>query len=98
MSDVVRVALAGAGRAGLVHGRNFATGVPGAQLVALADPSREARERAAAELGCGLVFEDPVSAVTHDRVDAVVIASPTFTHAEVACAALEAGKHVLCEK
>jgi predicted dehydrogenase len=98
MTELLRVALVGAGRAGLVHGRNLATGVPGARLVAVADPVPEARQRAAAELGCQRTLADPLAAATDDGVDAVVIASPTFTHAAVAVAALQAGKHVLCEK
>jgi myo-inositol 2-dehydrogenase/D-chiro-inositol 1-dehydrogenase/scyllo-inositol 2-dehydrogenase (NAD+) len=98
MTDLVRVALVGAGRAGMVHGRNFAAGVAGARLVAVADPSQEARERAAVELGCERALADPLAAATDDGVDAVVVASPTFTHAEVAGAALRAGKRVLCEK
>jgi predicted dehydrogenase len=98
VTDLVRVALVGAGRAGLVHGRNFAAGVPGARLVTVADPVPEARERAAAELGVQRALADPLAAATDDGVDAVVVASPTFTHAEVAAAALAAGKHVLCEK
>jgi predicted dehydrogenase len=98
MTVDLRVLVVGAGRAGLVHGRNFAAGVRGARLVALADPDSVALERAAAELGCDRTFADPITAVTDDAVDAVVIASPTFTHAEVATAALSAGKHVLCEK
>jgi predicted dehydrogenase len=98
MTDLLRVALVGAGRAGLVHGRNLAAGVPGARLVAIADPVPEARERAAAELGCQRTLADALDAATDDGVDAVVVASPTFTHAAVAVAALQAGKHVLCEK
>lgn len=98
MTDLVRVALVGAGRAGLVHGRNFSAGVPGARLVAIADPAAEARQRVAAELGCRRTLADPLDAATDDGVDAVVVASPTFTHAAVAVAALQAGKHVLCEK
>jgi predicted dehydrogenase len=98
MTDLLRVALVGAGRAGLVHGRNFAAGVPDARLVAIADPVAETRQRAAAELGCQRTLADPLDAATDDGVDAVVVASPTFTHAAVAVAALQAGKHVLCEK
>ena len=98
MSSDIRVLLTGAGRAGLVHGKNFARGLDGAKLIAVADPSQEARERAAMELGCELLFDDPIAAVRDDRVNAVVIAGPTFAHADLALAALELDKHVLCEK
>ena len=98
MSDALNVVLVGAGRAGLVHGRNFAVGIPGARLAAIADPSADARERAARELGCDRLFEDPLEAIAGQGVDAVVVAGPTFTHAQIAVAALQAGMHVLCEK
>jgi predicted dehydrogenase len=98
MSTELGVAVVGAGRAGLVHARNFASGVGGARLVALADPSEETLAAAVAETGAEETYVDPLEAVAADSVDAVVIASPTFTHAELAVAALAAGKHVLCEK
>lgn len=98
MSDELRIVLVGGGRAGLVHGRNFAAGVRGARLVGVADPDREAASEAARELGVDRTWSDPLEAVTTDEVDATVITSPTFTHADLATAALEAGKHVLCEK
>src|SRR4029453_13379916 len=77
---------------------NLAVGVPGARLVAVADRVPEARQRAAAELGCQRTLADPLAAATDDGVDAVVIASPTFTHAAAAGAAPQAGKDVLCAK
>jgi predicted dehydrogenase len=98
MGGDIRVVLIGAGRAGLVHGRNFAAGVRGARLVGVCDPDDATREAALAELDCDRSFSDPIEAVTDDDVDAVVVASPTFTHAKVTVAALEAGTHVLCEK
>lgn len=98
MSGELGVAVVGAGRAGMVHARNFASGVPGARLVALADPDEEALVVASAATGCDRTSTDPLQAVTGDEVGAVVVASPTFTHAEVAVSALAAGKHVLCEK
>lgn len=94
----LRVSLIGAGRAGMVHGRSFQAGVPGARLVAVADPSEEAREAARRELGIERTFADPLAAAEDSGTDAVVIATPTFSHAEIAIAALDAGKHVLCEK
>jgi predicted dehydrogenase len=98
VSRRLQVLLVGAGRAGLVHGRNLAAGVPGARLAAVADPEPDARARAAAELGCGEANGDPLEAAADDRFDAVIIASPTFTHSGLAVAALRAHKHVLCEK
>ncbi|MQA85863.1 MAG: oxidoreductase [Streptosporangiales bacterium] len=98
MSDTIRVLVVGLGRAGMVHARNHAGTIPGSRLAAVADPDPAARERAATELGCEQVYDDPVRAAAEADVDAVVIASPTFTHADVAVAALDAGRHVLCEK
>jgi myo-inositol 2-dehydrogenase / D-chiro-inositol 1-dehydrogenase len=92
------VAVVGVGRAGMVHARNFASGVAGARLVALSDPSEDVLAAAAVETGCEQTFTDPLEALGAEGVDAVVIASPTFTHAELARAALAAGTHVLCEK
>lgn len=43
-------------------------------------------------------YEDPPALLADSRVDAVVIALPTALHATLAVAALEGGKHVLCEK
>src|SRR5918999_4356057 len=82
----------------MVHARNLRAGVPGARLAGIADPSPQALAAAADELGDVPTFEDPLAAVAADGVDAVVVASPTFTHADVAVAALDAGRFVLCEK
>ena len=98
MSGTLGVAVVGAGRAGLVHARNLAAGVPGGRLAALVDPDPAVLRRAARDVGCERSFTDVGPALADEAIDAVVIASPTFTHAEVAVAALESGKHVLCEK
>lgn len=98
MNSELRVALVGAGRAGMVHARNFASGVRGARLVAVADPDEQALAAAASELGVDRTFTDAIEAAGADGIDAVVIAAPTFIHADVAVRALEADKHVLCEK
>ncbi|MGH3095047.1 MAG: Gfo/Idh/MocA family oxidoreductase [Streptosporangiales bacterium] len=98
MNRELRVCLVGAGRAGQVHAKNLAEGVRGARLAAVADPDHAAGLAVADRLGVAAVVEDPVAAVTSDDVDAVVVAAPTFTHADIVVSALEAGKHVLCEK
>ena len=53
---------------------------------------------AAAQLGWAGVETDWRALLTRDDIDLVDICSPGDTHAEIAIAALEAGKHVLCEK
>jgi predicted dehydrogenase len=67
---------------------------PGVELAAVVDPDPEVRTHVGATPGYG-VLEDALEAV---ECDAVLVASPPGTHHVVAKAALEAGKHVLCEK
>ena len=67
---------------------------PGVGLAAVVDPDPEARRYVEATPGYG-VLEEALAAV---ECDAVLVASPPRTHHGVAKAALEAGKHVLCEK
>jgi myo-inositol 2-dehydrogenase / D-chiro-inositol 1-dehydrogenase len=52
LADPVRVGLIGAGRIGTSHATLLARRVPGAKLVAVADPRRGAAEALAAGLGC----------------------------------------------
>jgi predicted dehydrogenase len=93
----VGVAVAGAGAWGINHVRTFAD-EPGCRLAWVCDPDAAARDRAAA-LAPSARLAPTLDAVLDDRsVDAVVIASPAATHAELACHALAAGKHVLVEK
>jgi myo-inositol 2-dehydrogenase/D-chiro-inositol 1-dehydrogenase/scyllo-inositol 2-dehydrogenase (NAD+) len=98
MGTDIGIVLVGAGRAGLVHGRNLAAGVRGARLVGVCEPDDASRTAALDELGCTVGFADPLDAIADDDVDALVVASPTFTHADVVTAAMKAGVHVLSEK
>ncbi|HEX8559590.1 MAG TPA: Gfo/Idh/MocA family oxidoreductase, partial [Pyrinomonadaceae bacterium] len=70
----------------------------GARVVAVASGRRENAERAAREFGIPFVADDWRGVVGRDDVDLVSIVTPPVTHAEMAVAALEAGKAVLCEK
>ena len=98
MSEI-GVCVVGSGRAGLIHGRNFSSGrVPGARLVSVVDPHADACRHACEELGVEASFHDFRDAIKDPAVDAVVVATPTKHHAEVAVAAADAGKHILCEK
>jgi myo-inositol 2-dehydrogenase/D-chiro-inositol 1-dehydrogenase len=95
-SDRVRIGLVGAGRIGTSHATLLARHVPGAELVAVADPRPAAATALAAELGCRSVatadlFADPM-------IEAVVITASSSVHASLVVAAAEAGKAVFCEK
>ena len=67
---------------------------PGVELAAVVDPDPEARHYVETAPGYG-VLEEALESV---ECDAVLVASPPGTHHVVAKAALEAGKHILCEK
>lgn len=98
-ADLVGVCVIGAGRAGMIHARNVASGrVPGARLVALVEPVDEARRAAAAELEPDQVYGDYRQALADPHVHAVVVAAPSNCHRAMVVAASENGKHILCEK
>jgi myo-inositol 2-dehydrogenase/D-chiro-inositol 1-dehydrogenase/scyllo-inositol 2-dehydrogenase (NAD+) len=98
-SGSIGICVIGCGRAGLIHGRNFCDRrIPGAELVALADPVASARESACRELHIERDYSDYCAALDDPRVDAVVVSTPTRQHCEIAMRAAEAGKHILCEK
>jgi predicted dehydrogenase len=97
--DVIGVALIGTGAIAL------ANHVPGlrycaheVKLVSLCDSDAAALARASASTGVTRAFEDWRHVIDDPAVDAVIIATPNFTHAPIALAAVAAGKHVLCEK
>jgi myo-inositol 2-dehydrogenase/D-chiro-inositol 1-dehydrogenase/scyllo-inositol 2-dehydrogenase (NAD+) len=81
----------------MIHARNFAAKVPGARLIAGADPSEQARSAAVDELDCR-TFPDFRRAFDEEDVDAVVVATPSVLHKEAVLEAARRGKHVLCEK
>lgn len=70
----------------------------GARVVAVASGHRENAERVAREFGIPLVAGDWREVVECEDVDLVCVTTPPVTHAEMAGAALDAGKAVLCEK
>ena len=96
--DRVGVALIGSGRMGAFHAETVARRLPGAWLVAVADPAPGAAERLATALGADRAVTDVQQVWADPDVDAVVIAAPARFHTELVVAAAAAGKHVFCEK
>ncbi len=91
----VRFAILGAGRIGKVHASAVAS-VPGAILVAIFDPMPAAAEAIRTAYGCDIRSIDAIEAAAD--VDAVVICTPTDTHADLIERFTRAGKAVFCEK
>jgi inositol 2-dehydrogenase len=93
----VRIGLAGLGRMGRIHAANLAARCPSARLACVFDTDAGAARQAGERFEVPWVtsYEDMLAG---DRVDAVAIATPTATHAELAVRAAQVGKHVFCEK
>jgi myo-inositol 2-dehydrogenase / D-chiro-inositol 1-dehydrogenase len=91
----VRFALLGAGRIGKVHAKAV-TGDANARLVAVTDAMVPAAQAIADQYGCEVRSMDAILASAD--IDAVVICTPTDTHADLIEAFVKAGKAVFCEK
>jgi predicted dehydrogenase len=93
--DLVRVGVVGVGVMGSNHARVFA-GLPGTELVGVADPDAKQTEFVARALNCAAV--GTVEELLDMGVDAITIAAPTHLHRDVALACIARGVHVLVEK
>ena len=101
MTQTVKYAIVGCGMMGREHMRNLAL-VEGARLVAIADPDAGSRERA--QLQAEKLGQDP--AITGDTesvadrgdIDAIIVASPNFTHHDLLKRLMDAGPALLVEK
>ncbi|MGB7269145.1 MAG: inositol 2-dehydrogenase [Albidovulum sp.] len=91
----VKFGVLGAGRIGQVHARAIAS-VSGAELVAIADPVAAAAKAVQDAYGCAIRTIDEIAA--SDDIDAVVICTPTDTHADLIEEFAKRGKAVFCEK
>ncbi len=97
MSEIA-VGVIGTGGMGARHALNLHTHVASARVSAIYDLDPAHARNAAAAAGTPRVFDDPHNLIDSGDVEAVVIASPDPTHADLAAACLRAGKPVLCEK
>ena len=94
----IRYGIVGSGMMALEHIANLAL-IPGATVTALADPVAASLDRAAAAVGHDVArFDDAAALAASGLCDAIVVASPNFTHAEVLRPLMAAGLHILCEK
>ncbi|MDY2968856.1 MAG: inositol 2-dehydrogenase [Butyricicoccus pullicaecorum] len=96
----LRIGVVGCGRIGKLHIDNLINAVPGVEVIAVADPMIDksgARDWCAAR-GITNVSADYMDVINNKDVDAVFVCSSTDTHSVISLAAVNAGKHVFCEK
>lgn len=95
--STVKVGVIGLGSISEMHIQSYMNN-PEAELIAVTDVNEErAREKAEA-LNIPYYYTDYKTMLANEEVEAVSICTWNNTHAEIAIAALEAGKHVLIEK
>lgn len=94
----MQVGIIGCGRVAEERHLPAASAVAEVRLAAAADPDPARLDRVAGRYGIAQRFRDYRALLDRRDIAAVAILTPTPSHAEIALAALEAGKHVLLEK
>ena len=98
MSDKLKIGIIGTGIIGKSHVRSYQSMQNDVEIVAVADINESEAQRVAQEYNIPHVFSDYRDLLKIDEIDSVDVCLPNFLHAPVTIAALEAGKHVYCEK
>lgn len=93
----LNIGVIGTGAMGAAHVRFLAGGVPGVAIAEIYDRDTARAHEVGAAVGAG-VADSAEALIASGGVDAVLIASPDPTHADLAIACVEAGKPVMCEK
>ncbi|MCP5524811.1 MAG: inositol 2-dehydrogenase [Verrucomicrobiales bacterium] len=94
----ITLGLIGTGRIGRLHAEHLRFRLSAADLRAVTDLNRDSAQACADRCGIVRVAADHHEILADPEIQAVVVCSPTDTHADIIEAAAEAGKHVFCEK
>jgi predicted dehydrogenase len=97
MADHIRIGVTGIHGYGVTYFSTLLNN-PNAKITAICDIDENLAASVAKKFGVKYVFNDFDDFLSKSDVDAVLIATPHFLHHDMTMAALEAGKHVLCEK
>ncbi|WP_219838265.1 Gfo/Idh/MocA family protein [Paenibacillus sp. R14(2021)] len=93
----IRIGIIGAGLIGRQHLENYAK-LEGAEVVALCDTNQEQLRKTAEQFGVPHTYTDFRELIQREDLDGVDVCLHNNLHAPITIAALEAGKHVYCEK
>ncbi len=94
----LKIGVVGAGRIGKLHVSNLMTRVAGVEVVGVTDVILESAKALAEKWNIKKVYADYKELVADPEIDVVFVCSSTDTHSIIALAAVQAGKHVFCEK
>lgn len=96
----LRIGVVGCGRIGKLHIDNLMSAIPGVDVIAVADPmiDKSGARDWCAQRGLTNVSADYMDVINNPDVDVVFVCSSTDTHSLISLAAVNAGKHVFCEK
>lgn len=96
---MLKIGIIGAGRIGKVHLESISYHVKNATVTAMADPfMNEETEKLIRSYGVSKVTKDYKDILNDKDIDAVLVCSSTDTHAAISIEAINAGKHIFCEK
>ena len=94
----LKIGIIGAGRIGNVHAESITYHIPEAEVLMVTDVIEPNAKKLADRFGIPKYSADYMDIINDPAIDAVLVCSPTPTHADITIAALKAGKHVFCEK
>lgn len=97
-NSVLNIGVVGLGRLGQRYAENLAHHVPRARLKAVCSPVTDEIDWAQRQLGVAQTYTNYVDLLADPVIDAVFLITPTSLHADQIRMALDAGKHVFCEK
>lgn len=97
LRNSVKLGILGLGRIGRIHLENLCTKIPGVEVMAAMNPS-ETGQGFARSWNVPLVTSDADRVINHPDIDAIVVCSPTNSHAEYVQKSAQAGKAIFCEK
>ena len=94
----MKLGLIGAGGIGRMHTDIIMNKIPGAEIVAVNDISKENMKKVTDKYPTVKTFEDPHELIRSEFVDAVIVTTWDRTHEEFVVSCIKAGKRVFCEK
>ena len=98
IKNKIRFGVIGVGRIGKIHIENLKYRIDGSDVVAISDVDSDELSKVAKHFDISITTKDFGEILKRKDVDAVVICSPTDTHAKIIQEAAAAKKHIFCEK